>query len=81
MYISFDYHGATYKAGLAKQGDNKIVVLISDDYLEKQFGSALPFYIHGKSVDFNILNRCHSDLYAINSTISKAITEQCKELL
>ncbi len=81
MYINFNFHGSTYKAGLAKQGENKIVVLFNDDKLEKQFGTSLPFYVENKSVGFNILNRSHSDLYALNSTISKAITEQCKDLL
>ena len=80
MYISFDFHGSTYKADLAKQGDNKIVVEFDDNSLEKQFGS-LPFYIHDHSVEFDTLNLSHSDLYALNSTVSKAITEQCRDLL
>lgn len=81
MYIHFDFHGSTYKAGLAKQGDNKIVVLFNDDDLEKNFGPSLPFYVENKSVGFNILNRSHSELFALNSSISKAIAEQCKDLL
>lgn len=81
MYIHFNFHGSTYKAGLAKQGDNKIEVLIKDDKLEKQFGPKLPFYIKNKSVNFDILNRSHSDLYALNSSISKAISEQCTDIL
>ncbi len=81
MYINFNYHGSTYKAGLAKQQEGKIIVLLNDNDLEKQFGSSLPFYIENKSVNFNILNRSHSELYALNSSISKAISEQCKDLL
>ena len=81
MYINFNYHGSTYKAGLAKQPEGKIVVLLNDGDLEKQFGSSLPFYIEDKAVNFNILNQFHSDLYALNSSISKAISEQCKDLL
>jgi hypothetical protein len=80
MYISFNFHGSTYRADLAKQDDNKIVVLFDDEGLEKQFGS-LPFYIQDHSVEFNTLNPCHSDLYALNSTVSKAISEQCKDIL
>jgi len=81
MYINFQFHGSTYKAGLAKQGKNKIVVLLNDDGLEKRFGSSLPFYVDDKSVGFNTLNRSHSELYALNSSISKAIAEQCREIL
>lgn len=69
MYINFNYHGSTYKADLAKQQEGKIIVLLNDNDLEKQFGSALPFYIENKSVNFNILNRSHSELYALNSSI------------
>ncbi|HLL43539.1 MAG TPA: hypothetical protein VK369_10390 [Segetibacter sp.] len=81
MYINFNYHGSTYKAGLAKQPEGKIIVLLNDNDLGKQFGSTLPFYVENKSVNFNILNRSHSELYALNSSISKAISEQCKDLL
>ena len=81
MYISFNYHGSTYKAGLAKQPEGKILVLLNGNDLEKQFGSALPFYIKNKSVNIENPNRSHSDLYALNSSISKAISEQCKDLL
>ncbi len=81
MYINFNYHGSVYKAGLAQQPEGKIVVLLNDDDLEKQFGSSLPFYIENRSVNFDTLNRSHSELYAFNSLLSKAIAEQCKELL
>lgn len=81
MHISFNYHGSTYKAGLARQDNNKIVVMFNDDDLEKQFGASLPFYVQDKSVGFETLNRSHSDLFALNSTISRAICEQCKEIL
>lgn len=81
MYISFQFHGTNYKAGLAKQGKDKIVVLLNDDGLERQFGASLPFYVENKTVGFNTLNRSHSDLFALNSTISKAIKEQCEEIL
>lgn len=81
MHIQFNYHGSTYKAGLAKQPEGKITVLFNDDVLEKQFGSSLLFYVENKSVNFNTSNRSHSELYALNTTISKAISEQCKDLL
>lgn len=81
MNIQFNFHGSTYKAGLAKRGDDKIEVLINDDTLGKQFGTSLPFYIKNKSVNFDILNLSHSDLYALNSSISKAISEQCAAIL
>ena len=81
MYINFSYHGSTYKAGLAKQPEGKITVLLNDDDLEKRFGSALPFYIKNKTVKFDNPNRSHSELFALNSYISKAILEQCKDLL
>jgi hypothetical protein len=81
MNIQFKYHGSTYKARLAKQGENKLEVKIKDNSLEKQFGSTLPFYIENKSVNFQTLNRSHSDLYALNSSISRAIVEQHREIL
>lgn len=81
MYIHFNYHGSEYEADLSKQSEEQVVVLLSNNDLEKQFGSSLPFYIKNKSVSFNTLNRSHSELYALNSTISKAISEQCKDLL
>jgi len=81
MNIQFNYHGSTYRAHLAKQGKNELEVNIKDYCLEKQFGSCLPFYIENNSVTFKILNRSHSDLYALNSSISKAIAEQHNEIL
>jgi len=60
---------------------DKLEVKIKDDTLGKQFGTSLPFYIKNKSVNFDILNLSHSDLYALNSSISKAISEQCHEIL
>jgi len=81
MNIQFNFHGSTYKAGLAKKGDNKLEVKIKDNKLEKQFGTTLPFFIENKSVNFEIYNRSHSDLYALNSSISRAIREQYKHIL
>lgn len=81
MYIQFNYHGSTYKAGLAKQSENKVLVLLEDEDLEKQFGSSLSFYIENKAVNFETANRSHSELFALNATISKAISEQCKDIL
>ena len=81
MNIQFNFHGSTYKAGLAKQGENEIQVKIKDNRLEKQFGSCLPFYIENKSVNFKSPNRSHSDLYALTSSISRAIVEQHQEIL
>ncbi|MDQ6812450.1 MAG: hypothetical protein M3040_01725 [Bacteroidota bacterium] len=81
MNIQFNYHGATYKAGLEKRGDNTLEVEIKDNALKEQFGKSLPFFVENQSVGFNMLNKGHSDLYALNSSISKAIAEQYKELL
>ncbi len=81
MYINFNYHGSTYKADLAKQPEGKIIVLLNDNNLEKQFGSVLPFYVKNKSVNFDTFNLAHSELYALNSSISRAISEQCKDLV
>lgn len=81
MNINFNFHGSAYKAGLDKQGPDKILVLLDDNNLEKQFGHSLPFYIQNSTISFDNLNRSHSDLFALNSTISKAIVEQCKEIL
>lgn len=80
MNIQFNFHGSTYKAGLSKRGENKLEVLMSDKSLEKKFGASLPFYIENKSVSFNNPNKSHSDLYALNSSISKAISEQCVDM-
>jgi hypothetical protein len=81
MKINFSFHGSTYHAGLAKAGDNKLVVLFKDKELEKQFGRSMPFYVKNRKVAFDNPNRSHSDLFALNSSISKAIAEQCKEIL
>lgn len=81
MNINFNYHGSAYKADVAKQPEGEIVVLLNDGDLEKQFGSSLPFYVTNHSVSFHALNRSHSELYALNSTISKAIAEQCQDIL
>ncbi len=81
MHVTFNFHGNAYQANLARQGDNKLVVQLNDDNLEKQFGSSLPFYLHDRSVEFNLLNKSHSELFALNSSISKAIAEQCTDLL
>jgi hypothetical protein len=81
MNINFNYHGSTYMADLARQGNDKIVVQFDNTELKKQFGTSLPFYIRDKSVEFDILNKCHSDLFALNSSISKAIREQCSDML
>lgn len=81
MYINFSFHGSIYKADLSQQGNDKIVVKLKDENLGKQFGTSLPFYVQNHSVEFDILNRSHSDLFALNSSISKAISEQCREIL
>jgi hypothetical protein len=81
MKINFNYHGSTYNAGLAKQGENKLLVQFKDKELEQQFGTSMPFYVKNKTVGFDIQNRSHSDLFALNSSISKAISEQCQEIL
>jgi hypothetical protein len=41
----------------------------------------MPFYVKNRKVAFDNPNRSHSDLFALNSSISKAIAEQCKEIL
>jgi hypothetical protein len=81
MNLQFKFHGSTYKAGLSRKSDNKLEVKIKDEKLKNQFGSPLPFFIENKSVNFDILNKSHSDLYALNSSISKAIAEQYNEIL
>lgn len=81
MNIHFTFHGASYHAGLSKENNEKVIVLLKDNQLEKQFGNTLPFFIKDKSVEFITNNKCHSDLFALNSTISKAIKEQCLEKL
>jgi hypothetical protein len=80
MKINFSFHGSIYQAGLAKAGD-KLVVLFKDKELEKKFGRSMPFYVKNRKVAFDNPNRSHSDLFALNSSISKAIAEQCKEIL
>lgn len=57
MHIHFNYHGSDHYADISDQGDNKLVVLFSNDELEKQFGSCLPFYIQDKEVSFDLLNK------------------------
>lgn len=81
MNIHFHYHGSAYEADLSKQEDDTILVLFDNNQLGQKFGSSLPFYVKNKTVEFNNCNRCHSDLFALNSSISKAIEEQCEELL
>jgi hypothetical protein len=81
MKINFNFHGSTYKAGLYKQDENKLLVSFKDKELRKQFGISLPFYVKNRTVAFDIQNRSHSDLFALNSSISKAIAEQCKDIL
>ncbi len=80
MYIHFDYKGSTYNADLTKENDEKILVSV-DNQLGKVFGTTHSFFVKDKSVEFNTPNRCHSDLFALNSSISRAIAEQCQELL
>jgi hypothetical protein len=80
MKINFSFHGSTYQAGLAKAGD-KLLVLFKDKELEKKFGTSMPFYVENKKVAFDNPNRSHSDLFALNSSISRAIAEQCEEIL
>lgn len=80
MHINFTYHGTTYKAGLSKLENDKILVLLDDKNLEREFGSTLPFYLKDKTIEFHTSNLCHSDLFALNCSISKAIREQCVEL-
>jgi hypothetical protein len=80
MNINFNYKGSTYRAGVQKETKDKIVVRLNDNYLGRQFGS-LHFSVNNKKVDFNNLNPCHSDLFALQSTIKHAIAEQAKELL
>ncbi len=80
MNINFNFHGSPYTADLHKNEDNIILVQFNGCELEKRFGSTLPFHIENKSVAFDTLNLSHSDLYELNSTISRAITEQCSEI-
>ena len=79
--INFNFRGTVHKAILEKDENNRLVVSLKNDHLETQFGAYLPFYVEDKNVAFETPNKCHSDLYALNSTISRAIAEQCGELL
>lgn len=81
MNINFDFHGSPYTANLQKQDEKIILVQFNGCELEKKFGKSLPFHVENKEIAFDILNLSHSDLYELNSTISKAITEQCSEIL
>jgi hypothetical protein len=81
MYINFNYKGSAYRANLAKEDGNKIVVKLNDNYLGKHFGSAFYFYINNEKVGFKSLNPSHSELFALQSTIKNAIVEQAKDLL
>lgn len=81
MHINFNYHGSVYNADVAKQPEGKIIVLFNDVELEKRFGPSLPLYVEDKSTGFNYLNRSHTELYALNSSISKAVADQCSGLL
>jgi hypothetical protein len=81
MNINFKYKGSAYKADLEKEGGNKIVVKLNDNYLGKQFGSSFYFSVKGENVSFDSLNPAHSELFALQSTIKNAIVEQAKELL
>ena len=81
MNINFNFKGSTYKADLAKEAGNRIVVKLNDKQLGKQFGSALRFSVEEKKVGFNFSNRSHSDLFALQSSIKNAIVEQAEEIL
>ena len=78
MYINFNYKGSTYKADLAKEPGNNIVVKLNDKFLDKQFGSALRFSIENKHIHFQSLNRSHSDLFALQSSIKNAISDKLR---
>ena len=80
MHIHFDFKGSTYQADLTKDG-SEIIHVSFDNQLGKEFGATHTFFVKDRSVEFNTPNRCHSDLFALNSSISKAIAEQCEELL
>jgi hypothetical protein len=80
MNIHFSYLGSTYKANLTKEQDNKVQVIFNDKILKDEFGSSLQFFINEKTVEFITYNRCHSNLFALNSSISKAIKEQLVDL-
>jgi hypothetical protein len=81
MNINFTYKGCTYKADLAKEAGNKIVVKLDDKRLGNQFGPALRFSIEDKKIGFNSSNRSHSDLFALQCSIKNAIAEQAKDIL
>lgn len=81
MNINFDFHGSPYTAFLNRHDDKIILVQFDGCELEKKFGKSLPFHIENKEISFDIQNLSHSELYELNTTISKAITEQCIEML
>ena len=80
MYIHFDYQGVTYKAAFSKKEENKILVILEDENLGKEFGSSMYFYINNKNIEFHNSNKSHSDLFALNISISKALNEHLAEL-
>lgn len=81
MHINFHYKGGTYKADLAKEPGNKIMVKLNDKRLGNQFGPALHFSIENHKIGFNPLNRSHSDLFVLQSSIKRAIAEQAYDML
>lgn len=81
MHIDFQFHGSRYSAGLRKKDDKMLLVEFENQELKTQFGPSLPFKVENHDVDFDILNLAHSELYELNSTISRAIKEQCADML
>lgn len=79
MYIIFEYRGNNYKAILNRTNKVAFQVTIEDDNLGKEFGKTLHFQLSNNVVEFQNSNRCHSNLYALKSSISKAIQNHLKK--
>ena len=81
MKVNFNYRGANYNAAIIEQDEHKLVISLKDKELDKEFGETMPFFVENKKVGFNNSNRSHSELYALSSSISNAINEQCEAIL
>ncbi len=81
MNINFQFHGSLFNAGITLKDEKSLIVEFDNLELTRQFGPSLPFFVENRSVNFNTFNQGHSELYELNSTISKAIAEQCADIL
>lgn len=80
MNINFQFHGSLFSADITRTDEKSLIVEFENMELARQFGPKLPFFVDNHSVNFDIVNLGHSELYELNTTISKAISEQCAEI-